>query len=592
MNVNYYETDFGIFPVIVGDDAILAVSTLSTATVVDADGNITADGTTVKAALTVLNQLIGLIAVKNHALYSVDVWNNFSVFLPNVQMKYIDVPETSTETLYNVPGSRIKSVRVVVAPVTNTPNGINFSSRFQTLSSYYTLPNNQCPYGKFNVNGTGSGAANIIHFAVLVTNDSFTDFYQASFTIGTNNGKTLNFSKGHLTSSNITFMQQWFDGYEPIKIREGDPYSPGGYSGEGGGGGSFGFDGQGVPGGFIPSGLPEANSTGFCTIYNPTLAQLKQLSDYLWSSSFDLNMLKKLFNNPMDLILSFHVVPVAVEDGGTQQVGFGMIPTGVNMTLVGHQYVEKDLGIMYTTNYEGITYQGLREFFGGYLDYAPYIKAEIYLPYVGLKPIDIDDIMNQNVGVRYNIDVLSGSCVAYVNKWDLSYSTFEAAVTAGKAHCVAAYMGNAAMKFPVTGGDYNNLISGLLGAAATTAAGIATGGGGAVAGGLMSAASSIVNDSKPQVQKGGAVMSNASFLSQQTPFLILSIPKQCVPENQIYEIGYPIYAETKLKKEKGFVKMNEIHLEGVRATDAELEELTLLLKSGVYCNDWTNYSFD
>ena len=181
-----------------------------------------------------------------------------------------------------------------------------------------------------------------------------------------------------------------------------DPFAFGGTSGTGGGQGTFSGTGDAIS---IPS-LPTLSATdaGFITIFNPSIAQLNALASYMWNDpGFDITTFRRLFADPMNCILGLSIVPVNVTGGGTKEVKVGNMPTGVHMTYASAQYVEVDCGSL-----------DVKEYWGAYLDYDPYTKAEIYLPYCGTHPIAVDDIMNKIVHVVYHVDILSGACCAYV----------------------------------------------------------------------------------------------------------------------------------------------------------------------------------
>ena len=270
-----------------------------------------------------------------------------------------------------------------------------------------------------------------------------------------------------------------------------DPFSGGGYSGpDDGDTGDFNYDGDPQPGN-APATFNTGLDTGFYTLYAPSASELQNLASYLWSTNFDLNLFKRLFNNPMDLFLVLGILPVSIPKGAQKEVGIGLITTGVYMTTAADRVVTKDMGTIHVT---GTT--------ASYLDYAPYTHADLLLPFVGVVPIDIDAIMGKDVNIIYNVDVLTGSCVALIN-----------AGKSGAMHCVGAYAGNCMRSIPLTGADYTTMLSGLVQTAGAIAAGAASGGAaGAVAGGLSAASSAVVNEGKPLIQKGGAISSSAGFM--------------------------------------------------------------------------------
>lgn len=336
-----------------------------------------------------------------------------------------------------------------------------------------------------------------------------------------------------------------------------DPYDDAGDSGPGGGEGTFDYTGN-PPGGWDPSFVPDINATdtGFVTLFNPTIAELQTLSNYLWSSAFDLNTFKKIFNDPMELFIGLSIVPVSVPDGGRKQVGIGLINTGVYMTLAGTQWVTVDCGTLNVLN-----------FTGSYLDYDPYTRVEIYLPFIGVRTLKADEVSGKAVHVGYWVDLLSGACVAWIDINNVPMYQF---------------MGQCATSIPMASGEWTSLINGIIGAVGAVASGAAAGGvGGAIAGGVAAASSVAVNDSKIQVERSGAITSAAGLVALQMPVLYISAPNLHKPANQNVFEGYPAYYTSTLADVSGYTTIESIRLQGIPATEPELEEIETLLKGGV-----------
>lgn len=333
---------------------------------------------------------------------------------------------------------------------------------------------------------------------------------------------------------------------------ETDPYSPGGSSGTGGGTGNFDGTGDDIS---IPS-LPtlSAVDTGFITLFNPSISQLKSLSDYMWSGAFDIATFKKIFADPMDCILGLSIVPVSVPNGELKEVSVGNISTGISMTVAASQYAIVDCGTL-----------NVNEFWGAYLDYDPYTKAEIYLPYIGIHSISVDDIMGKSVHVVYHIDILSGACTAFVK-------------CGGSV--LYEFIGQCSSSIPVTGNDWTNVINGVLSVSAAIGTMVATGG--ATAPMAASAiASTAVNSMKSNVEKSGSMSGTGGMLAVQTPYLILTRPRQAKPARQNEFMGYPSFITSKLGSLSGYTVVEEIHLENISGTEQEISEIENLLKTGV-----------
>lgn len=341
---------------------------------------------------------------------------------------------------------------------------------------------------------------------------------------------------------------------DSIEIYSIDPYSQGGDSTTSEMTGDFDDESDDID---FPS-LPtlSAVDTGFISIYNPTLQQLKNLATYMWDDSlFSIEGWQKLFADPMDAILALAIVPVNVPDGITSNVIVGNIDTGVTMTKAQSQYVDLDCGTL-----------NVNEYWSAYLDYEPHTKCEIYLPYCGVHQLSVDDIMGKSVHVKYHIDILSGGCIAYVK-------------CGGSV--LYEFSGQCATMIPISSQEYGNVIASVVSVAVSV--GSMVGSGGATAPLAVPAmANTVLNGGlKPNIEKSGSVSGVAGLLAIQKPYLILTRPKQAHPENQSHYTGYPSFITELLSSLRGYTEIEKIHLENVPCTSDESEEIENLLKGGV-----------
>ena len=382
-------------------------------------------------------------------------------------------------------------------------------------------------------------------------------------------GETLNlgdqdfigaFLRGNVTHSDYATLDldDSLGDYDPDVTEEPstDPFEPGGDTGndDPGGNGDFTDENDDIP--IPPVPTLTAVDTGFITLFNPSLAQLQSLASYMWGSLFDITNWKKLYADPMDCILGLSIVPVAVPNGASKEVKVGNLGTGISLTTAGSQYVEVDCGSL-----------NVNEYWGAYLDYSPYTKAEIYLPYIGTHPLDIDDIMKKTIAVKYHVDILSGACTAYVK-------------CGGSV--LYEFIGQCASSIPISGNDFTNVVNGVLTIAGAIGTMVASGGAAApMVAGAGTIASAAVNNLKPSVEKSGSMSGTGGMMAVQTPYLILTRPRQALPRSQNSYMGYPTFKTVGLNEVSGYTEVDTIRLTGVPGTDAELDEIVELLKKGV-----------
>ena len=330
----------------------------------------------------------------------------------------------------------------------------------------------------------------------------------------------------------------------------------------GGGNGSMGrFNPDGVDPALIPA-LPtlSAANCGFISVYNPTSAQLKALSQFLWSSAFDIDSFKKLFSDPMECIIGLGVVPVRPNLGGSKNVTFGDVDSGVGMSYISSEYVEKNMGSV-----------SIDLLYDSFMDYQTSIQ--IYLPYIGFRQLQPDDIIGGSISVTYHINVIDGGCTAYI-----SHST---------RGVLYQYSGSCIANVPLSAINYSGAIQNAVSAAingAAVVAGIATGAAPVTmmgAAGLASNAANLALNSKPDVQRSGTVSGSAGLMGIQRPYVVIERANISVPNNRNKFVGNTTNVTMLLSSCSGFTMVDEIHLDGVPCTENERDELYQILKKGV-----------
>lgn len=394
----------------------------------------------------------------------------------------------------------------------------------------------------------------------------------------------------------------------PYVPQPDNPYDPVNPSEPGGGGGTFDDTSDEIPDSTLPT-LSSAN-TGFTRIYNPTLSQVQALANYLWTDESVIttiwNHIKQYFEDPMQAIIGFNLVPVPVPDGGVEEFKLMYIGTGVNMTVAASQFVDVDCGTF-----------TLEKYYGSALDYSPYTKVSCFLPFIGNVDLNPDEIMGTTLQITYRVDICSGSCVAKILV---------------DGNCLYQYSGHCAIPIPISSSDFSSYVSSAvsvaklaIGAAVAGAAGAATAGAveaGQATGQLVEASqvdttgqfltpstqnvqptsqpqtqtkasfaglsptniSNTVGEimsSKPIFQHSGSFSGNTGYLGVRRPYLIITRPNLCMPANYQALNGYPSMMTLKLGDCSGYTRVQQVQLTGMWATNPEQAEILQLLKSGV-----------
>ena len=317
--------------------------------------------------------------------------------------------------------------------------------------------------------------------------------------------------------------------------------------------------------------------TGLISIYTPSDVQLNLLAADLWSSNFINSMVKDLYADPLDVIISLGIVPFNVTPAGTRNIKVGERDTGISSAYPSSNYYDFDMGAV-----------NIDKIIGAYTDYAPYTRGTVFIPYVGYVPLDIDAFMGHSVGLKYKVDLCTGEAIAFLMLDDRVWQQY---------HC------NLLIRIPLSAANYASMWQSLLGLTATLAgAGITAGAASGAAtageaakmtnkavGQAAGAASDIMTSgaTKPIIQKSNNLGVNASMLAKKEGCVILERANVARPTNQNKFIGYPSYINSKLSSLSGYTRVSSIHLGIVGATARELAEIEMTLKNGVVIKSHT-----
>lgn len=337
-----------------------------------------------------------------------------------------------------------------------------------------------------------------------------------------------------------------------------------------------------------PPALPalSAANAGFITLWNPTISEVGDLADYLWGPTFSVATWQKLWNDPMECLLSLGIVPVSPTTGTRKNIFFGNADTGIESTPITTQFVLADMGSM---RIEGQSKSSM--------DYSPYAKASIFLPYCGTYALDVDEIMDADISLEYHIDIYTGACVAYLTINNRTNSD-ESVVH----NVMYQFTGNCLASIPVTSADHSQLLQSLLFMGASVAATVATAAGGAGTAGAiegLSAEGDVVASSgalgaatagsaintvmsmKPNVMHSGNLSSTAGLLGGQKPYITMTWSNLCRPDKENQLVGMPLQKSGTLSDFEGFTIVSACHMDNILCTDAERSMIEQALGRGV-----------
>lgn len=276
------------------------------------------------------------------------------------------------------------------------------------------------------------------------------------------------------------------------------------------------------------------------------------------------NQIPKMFemfinSRLIDYVQDCHIVPVVPTTSGTAHIKLGFRELNTTAPVVTSEYVHVDCGDV-----------NIREVYGQFLDYSPFTRAKLFLPFVGFVPIEPEYWQNGTLNVTYKFSVRDGSFMCNVKSTPTRTHGMSKSV-------IAQYSGTACIHIPLTGLNYSSMISGVVGGVAAAIPAISGGNPAAAAMAALNTAASA-----PEVQSSNGFTGSSAFLGQRTPFLIIERTAQHYPQKFAHDKGLPSKITTTLGSAKGFVRVKDVDLSEFQATEVEKDEILKLLSEGIY----------
>lgn len=300
--------------------------------------------------------------------------------------------------------------------------------------------------------------------------------------------------------------------------------------------------------GHAPSYTDTLLSIGLIDIYNPTFNSLSALASYLHSDSF-IDSLNKIWDNPMESIISLAMFPIAPAETSPKNIILGGVDTGINSVHLVNSHTRQIF--MGQINFQS----ELGEYYGSFLDYNPHTSIKFYLPYIGFVTINVNDVMNTRVSLWYTIDFLNGDLLAQLD------------VNDGATRTIESIHGNCAIQIPLTSSNYMSMYQSVFNAA------------GAMASGNVIGAINNISSEKVTHSNNSSIGGSAGAMGDFHPYALLSRPVKLHPRNYYEMYGAPLETGGNVSQYHGLT-IGKIECQIGTATDREKEEIENLFGNG------------
>lgn len=278
---------------------------------------------------------------------------------------------------------------------------------------------------------------------------------------------------------------------------------------------------------------------------------MTRFAEWLWSTDVFTN----LWANPLDVIIGLYISPCSPQElSEATEIKLAGKASGSYSSKVLNNYSTLDFG-----------YLELSEFYGNFVDYKT--TTQIYIPYVGVKTVDINNFMTGRIYLRYIVDFSTGTAVAFISS-----------LRGNLNGVIYQYECNIFSQIPLTYQSANSIAQTIITAgigalSAPTPTALATG--------LASSATNAIFQ-QPQIENSGRLTTNAGFISVQQPYLIIQRPMPSNAAGFKSDRGYMSNVTARLGDLNGYTEVYYCNLSGISCTEEERERLMNLLKTGVY----------
>ena len=286
--------------------------------------------------------------------------------------------------------------------------------------------------------------------------------------------------------------------------------------------------------------------------YHITTSNLRSLSNFLWSDNF-INNIKLLTNDPIENIVSCKMMPFVL-NGSEATIVCGNVDTGVKAESIGNNY------------YTEIGSINIPKYYHNFLDYAPYTKLTIFLPFIGFKELDCNLYIDKSLKVNYIHDLITGTCKAMLYANNIYVQSFD---------------GVSGIDIPLTASNNSAIANAFINSAAGSIAQFF----GDPIGGLISLGKATVSSAlaTQHYSTQGSYSPSCGAYETHVCYVIIDRPAMQYSATYNHDYGRPCNLSQTIGNLKGFTKMCEnIDCSGISCTENEKEMIRQLLTSGIY----------
>lgn len=289
---------------------------------------------------------------------------------------------------------------------------------------------------------------------------------------------------------------------------------------------------------------------GFISTYALDNSKLNSIGSAIWNDTFNQNIFK-VNSSPIENCVSTMKFPFSV----------GNVDAEV---YIGNVDMETKGGVSINDGIVEVGTFTINPIYNNFLDFAPFSKTFIYLPFVGYQELPISEMIGREYTLKYITDYITGECNAIIFYKDAPFLVFSGVI---------------GIEIPVSNQGIANLNRSQFPTLVSTVSSAIQKDPFSTASGLASMVSEI-----PHPSTQGVASSECNAKTCVTAFLLRIYPQWQEPANYAHQYGKPCNLSRKLSGLTGFtVVAPDFDTSGLNdiATD-ELNEIREIMTNGFY----------
>lgn len=321
-----------------------------------------------------------------------------------------------------------------------------------------------------------------------------------------------------------------------------------------------------------PAYIPNA------TVYDRyflTPNQMPDIKKFLFSSTF-VDNIKRLWTNPAEYVISLVCYPFDVDSTGLTTTSGVVSVGGVSSDIAAAALTDRGVPYFYGGSVM------VDNYYNSYLDYEPYTSIDIYIPYIGVRPLNVSQVVGHTLCIGYYIDLNTQQITALIGLDGQGGNL---------GQVVTQFVGSIGIQTPLSGTSAQDMIRNIVAQTSGLITGV-----GAIAGGIMGAnpallASGVASTSNALLGGGhtapsyyGSLSPVSGLYTPQVAYLIINRPRQAMPAAYLTQQGFSSNYSGKVSQFSGYLECASVNIaSSTTMTAQEQQEIINLLTGGIYC---------